>query len=308
MLKKLRQLGREAGTAAARAGTTAKSAATKAAAAVPRRAAVNPYETAQQAGQQLVETWGRHDIAVVLGSGWGDAVGELGELTQEMPVTELPGFAAPTVEGHSSSIASLSAGDKRVLLFRGRVHLYEGHSPHDVVHGVRVAQAAGCRAVILTNAAGGINPKNQPGSPVLISDHINLTGLSPLGGPAPPPPREVRFVDLTEAYSSRLRQLAKQVQPDIAEGVYAGLCGPHFETPAEIEMLARVGADMVGMSTVLECIAARHLDMEVLGVSLVTNLAAGLSGEPLDHEEVLSTGSQAGQKVGLLLRGVIDRL
>jgi len=252
--------------------------------------------------------WGQHDVAVVLGSGWGDATEALGDMLQEMPVANLPGFVAPTVEGHGASVASLAAGAKRVLLFRGRVHLYEGNSAHDVVHGVRVAEAAGCGVVILTNAAGGINPANPPGSPVLISDHLNLTGLSPLSGPAPPPPRNVRFVDLTEAYSARLRELARQVDPQVAEGVYAGLGGPHFETPAEIRMLATMHADLVGMSTVLECIAARHLGMEVMGVSLVTNLAAGLSGQPLDHEEVLSTGSQSGAKVGSLLRGVIDRL
>jgi len=268
----------------------------------------NPYLIAKGVGAQLADMWGRHDVAVVLGSGWGDAVAALGEMRQEVPAANLPGFAAPTVEGHGGSLASLAAGDKRVLLFKGRVHLYEGHSPHAVVHGIRVAEAAGCGAVILTNAAGGLNPANPPGSPVLISDHINMTGLSPLSGPPPLPPRNVRFVDLTEAYSLRLRDLARQVDPQVAEGVYAGLCGPHFETPAEIRMLATVGADMVGMSTVLECIAARHLGMEVLGVSLVTNLAAGLSGQPLDHEEVLSTGSEAGGRVGSLLRGVIDRL
>lgn len=273
-----------------------------------RSSLANPYYLAKGVGAQLADMWGRHDVAVVLGSGWGDAIETLGDITQEMPVANLPGFVAPTVEGHGASVASLAAGERQVLLFRGRVHLYEGNSAHDVVHGVRVAEAAGCRVVILTNAAGGINPANPAGSPVLISDHLNLTGFSPLGGPAPPPPRNVRFVDLTEAYSLRLRELARQVDPQVAEGVYAGLGGPHFETPAEIRMLATMGADLVGMSTVLECIAARHLGMEVMGVSLVTNLAAGLSGQPLDHEEVLSTGSESGAKVGSLLRGVIDRL
>ena len=268
----------------------------------------DPYLLAQDSGAQLVDLWGRHDVAVVLGSGWGNAIPKLGDTLHEVPAGELPGFITPAVESHGSTIASLAAGDKRVLLFKGRVHLYEGYSPHDVVHGVRVAAAAGCEVVILTNAAGGINPNNPEGTPVLIADHINLTGMSPLSGPAPPPPRDVRFVDLTEAYSPRLRELARQVEPSLAEGVYAGLVGPHFETPAEIRMLAGMGADLVGMSTVLECIAARHVGLEVLGVSLVTNLAAGMSGQPLDHVEVFTTGNQAGAKMGTLLRGIIDRL
>ena len=273
-----------------------------------RRRQADPYFVARGAGGQLADMWGQHDAAVVLGSGWGEAADALGEIVEEMPAATLPGFMAPTVEGHGGSIASVLAGERRVLLFRGRVHLYEGHSPHDVVHGVRVAEAAGCKSVILTNAAGGINSSYHPGLPVLLTDHINLTGLSPLSGPAPPPPRSVRFVDLTEAYSPRLREIAKEVDPEVGEGVYAGLQGPHYETPAEIRMLMAMGADLVGMSTVLECIAARHLGMEVLGVSLVTNVAAGLSDDPLDHEEVLAAGQDAGSRVGALLRGVIDRL
>ena len=171
-----------------------------------------------------------------------------------------------------------------------------------------MAAAAGCETLILTNAAGGLRPELGVGTPVVLSDHINMTGMSPLTGPTPPPPRAVRFVDLTDAYSPRLRQIAKGVDPDVAEGIYVGLCGPHFETPAEIRMFAQMGAHVVGMSTVLECIAARHMGMEVMGVSLVTNPAAGVSDEPLDHEEVLEAGRQADKRVGTLLRGVIDGL
>ncbi|MGH3433585.1 MAG: purine-nucleoside phosphorylase, partial [Thermocrispum sp.] len=168
-----------------------------------------------------------------------------------------------------------------------------------VVHGVRTAAAAGARAVLLTNAAGGLRDGFGVGQPVLISDHLNLTGLSPLVG--------ANFVDLTDLYSPRLRAVAQEIDPTLAEGVYAGMVGPHFETPAEIRMLRTLGADLVGMSTVLEAIQARALGLEVFGLSLVSNLAAGLSGQPLNHQEVLDAGRASADRMGSLLRELMTR-
>jgi len=195
-----------------------------------------------------------------------------------------------------------------VLVYLGRTHLYEGHTVEAVVHGVRTAAAAGCKVIVLTNASGGINMAYQVGQPVLISDHINLTGRSPLTGPEPPAGFASRFVDLTDLYAARLRALARQTDPDLAAGVYAALHGPHYETPAEIRMLKGMGSDMVGMSTALEAIAARHRGMEVLGISLVTNPAAGLSGAALDHAEVLAAGKQSAARVGALLAEIIPHV
>ncbi len=198
--------------------------------------------------------------------------------------------------GHTPTVRSVSAGPLRVLVFLGRVHLYEGLPPATVVHGVRTAISAGARVVVLTNAAGGIRSGLTVGEPVLISDHLNLTGKSPLTGPAPSVGQ--RFVDLTDLYSPRLRALAREADASLAEGVYAMLPGPHYETPAEITMLGRLGADLVGMSTGLEAIAARQLGAEVLGISLVTNLAAGLAGRGLSHAEVVEGRPGLGQPDG----------
>jgi purine-nucleoside phosphorylase len=200
------------------------------------------------------------------------------------------------------------AGERRVLLFLGRVHLYEGHQPGTVVHAVRASVEAGCRTVILTNAAGGIRADYRVGQPVLISDHINLTGRSPLSGPMPPEGYPGRFTDLTDLYSARLRALAREADPTLAEGVYAALPGPHYETPAEIRMLRTAGADLVGMSTALEAIAARHLGADVLAISLVTNPAAGLSAAPLDHGEVVRAATASAARIGQLLAGLLSRL
>jgi purine-nucleoside phosphorylase len=252
---------------------------------------------------------------VVLGSGWAPAAGALGTTVAEVPLDALGGFPPPTVGGHSPAARSVRAGDVRALVFLGRVHLYEGHDPATVVHGVRTAVAAGCRVVVLTNAAGGIRAGYQVGQPVLICDHLNLTGRSPLGGPPPPEGYPPRFTDLTDLYSPRLRTLAGGggaaggaggAGEGLAEGVYAALPGPHYETPAEIRMLRTLGADLVGMSTVLEAIAGRAEGLEVLGVSLVTNLAAGMTGEPLNHEEVLAAGRAAATRMGTLLGTVIE--
>ncbi len=241
-----------------------------------------------------------HDVAVVLGSGWAPAVDALGTPTATVPMAELPGFSAPTAAGHGGRILSIPVGERRVLVLLGRIHAYEGHELSAVVHPVRTACAAGVRTVVLTNAAGGLRPEYRVGQPVLISDHLNLTARSPLIG--------AQFVDLVDAYSPALRALAREVDPTLAEGVYAGLPGPHYETPAEIRMLRTLGADLVGMSTVHETIAARAAGAAVLGLSLVTNLAAGMTGEPLSHDEVLAAGRSSATAMGALLAAVIARL
>ncbi|MGH3913049.1 MAG: purine-nucleoside phosphorylase [Pseudonocardiaceae bacterium] len=241
-----------------------------------------------------------HDIAVVLGSGWRPAADVLTGPTVEIPFSELPGFAVPEVPGHAGAVRSVELAGRRVLVLLGRTHGYEGHPTAQVVHGVRTACAAGVRVVVLTNAAGGIARGLQIGQPVLICDHLNLTGCSPLVGP--------RFVDLTDVYSPRLRTLARELDPSLVEGIYAGLPGPHFETPAEIRMLRTLGADLVGMSTVLEAIAARAEDVEVLGISLVTNLAAGLAAAPLDHREMMAAGLAAAERMGVLLGKLVSRI
>jgi purine-nucleoside phosphorylase len=257
--------------------------------------------TVQAAADLLAERTGRdaHDVAIVLGSGWVPAIDVLGTPAAELLVTDLPGFLPPAVEGHAGRIRSLTVGSNRVLAFLGRTHAYEGRGVDAVVHGVRVAAAAGCRTIILTNACGGLRADLAVGDPVLIRDHLNLTWRTPLVGP--------RFVDLTDLYSARLRALVHAIDPSIAEGVYAMFPGPQYETPAEVRMAGVLGADLVGMSTVLEAIAAHAEGCEVLGISLVTNLAAGL-GEPLDHEEVLAAGLAAANRMGTLLSQVIPQL
>ena len=267
----------------------------------------DPYQAAQASAARLAELSGvpRHDVAVVLGSGWAPAADALGIAGAEIPLAELGGFPPPTVGGHSPAVRSVLAGDVRALVFLGRVHLYEGHDPATVVHGVRTAVAAGCQVVVLTNAAGGIRAGYQVGQPVLIADHLNLTGRSPLGGSPPPEGYPSRFTDLTGLYSARLRTLAAGADAGLAEGVYAALPGPHYETPAEIRMLRTLGADLVGMSTVLEAIAARHLGAEVLGISLVSNLAAGLAPHGLDPLEVVAAGQAAAGRMGSLLAGLL---
>jgi purine-nucleoside phosphorylase len=241
-----------------------------------------------------------HDVALVMGSGWLPAVDALGEPTAELSTTDLPGFAPPAVEGHAGRIRSVRCGDRNLLVFMGRTHFYEGLGVRAVVHGVRTAAAAGCRVAVLTNGCGGLNESWQPGTPVLISDHINLTATSPIEG--------ANFVDLTDLYSSRLRALCREVDPSLDEGVYVQFPGPHYETPAEIRMVRAIGGDLVGMSTALEAVAAREAGLEVLGISLVTNLAAGITGEPLNHEEVLAAGRSAATRMGRLLGAIVPAL
>ncbi|MCH1866365.1 purine-nucleoside phosphorylase [Nocardioides sp. CFH 31398] len=259
-------------------------------------------QQAQAAATALAEATGveRHDVAVVLGSGWLPAVDLLGETVTELRTTDLPGFAPPAVEGHAGTVRSVRAGDSRLLVFAGRTHLYEGLGTAPVVHGVRTAAAAGCRAVVLTNGCGGLKEHWAPGTPVLISDHLNLTATSPLEG--------ATFIDLTDLYAARLRALCQEVDPSLEEGVYAQFPGPHYETPAEVRMVKALGGDLVGMSTTLEAIAAREAGMEVLGISLVTNLAAGISDAPLDHAEVLEAGRAAAGRMGDLLARIVPRI
>ncbi|GAA3539685.1 purine-nucleoside phosphorylase [Amycolatopsis ultiminotia] len=241
----------------------------------------------------------RHDIAVVLGSGWRPAADVIGSAEAEIPFGDLPGFTAPGAVGHGGTVRSLRIGDKHALVLLGRTHFYEGKGIDPVVQNVRTAAAAGARTVLLTNAAGGLRHGMHVGQPVLLSDHLNLTARSPIVG--------ANFVDLTDLYSARLRELAREIDGSLEEGVYAGLPGPHFETPAEIRMLRTLGADLVGMSTVLEAIAARAAGLEVFGLSLVTNLAAGMTGEPLNHEEVLEAGRQSATRMGSLLKDLVAR-
>ncbi|MEY2989467.1 MAG: purine-nucleoside phosphorylase [Candidatus Nanopelagicales bacterium] len=259
-------------------------------------------QAAQQAAATLrgLTTIQHHDVAVVLGSGWVPAAELLGSTTVEFPVTDLPGFAPPAVEGHAGRFRSIDADGTRVLAFLGRTHLYEERGVDAVTHAVRTAHFAGCSTIILTNGCGGLDAAWSPGTPVLIRDHINLTGTSPLHGP--------HFVDLTNLYSERLRERCKEIEPSLPEGVYCQFRGPMYETPAEIGMVKAIGGSLVGMSTALEAIVARSLGMEVLGLSLVTNAAAGMTGEPLNHEEVLAAGQAAATRMGDLLARVIRSL
>ena len=251
---------------------------------------------------------GRRDwqVAVVLGSGLSDLAEDLvgGET---IPFDRIEGMPASGVAGHRGALFAGEVGSTPTLVFAGRAHLYEGHDPQLVTYPVRAAIGAGCSIVVLTNAAGGIRPGLEIGAPCLISDHLNLTGTTPLFGPNDDTVGP-RFLDLSEVYSERLRTLAHEVDPELQEGVYAGLLGPTYETPAEVKMLQTIGADLVGMSTVHEAIAARYLGAEVLGISVVSNLAAGIGETPLDHSEVAAAGKRATARLTTLLRGVIERL
>lgn len=268
----------------------------------------DPFDVARLAAEVIARRTGveKHDVALVLGSGWGGAADLLGETVAELASHEVPGFSRPAVAGHVGTLRSVRiAGDgdrpdRHALVLGSRTHLYEGRGVRRVVHGVRTAAATGASTVVLTNGCGGLNLAWGPGTPVLISDHLNLTATSPLEG--------ATFVDLTDLYSARLRAVAREVDASLDEGVYVQFPGPHYETPAEVTMAGRLGGDLVGMSTSLEAIAARHAGLEVLGISLVTNLAAGISPEPLDHAEVLAAGRAAGPRISALLAEVVRRL
>jgi purine-nucleoside phosphorylase len=267
-------------------------------------AGTNPFDVAAEAAAYIADKTGvpKHDIALVLGSGWGGAAEKIGTVTAEIPTDEIPGFGKPAVEGHVGTTRSIRVEHEdgrvsNVLVLGSRTHYYEGKGVRHVAHGMRTAAAAGCKVAILTNGCGGLHSAWRPGQVVLIKDIINLTGASPLEGPT--------FVDLTGLFSQRLRDIAKQVDPSLPDGVYAQFHGPNYETPAEVRMAGIVGADLVGMSTGLEAIAARHCGMEILGMSLVTNLAAGVSPYPLSHEEVLEAGAAAGPRISDLLAKIV---
>ena len=264
----------------------------------------DPFDVAKAAATVIAERSGAptHDVALVLGSGWGQTADLIGPTVATVENADVPGFHAAAVAGHRGSMRSVAIGDtgRRALVYGTRTHFYEGRGVRSVVHAVRTASEAGCSTIVLTNGCGGLNPAWGPGTPVLISDHINLTGASPLEGPT--------FVDLTDLYSARLRALVREVDPTLDEGIYVQFRGPHYETPAEVQMAKRIGGDLVGMSTALDAIAARHVGMEVLGISLVTNLAAGISDQPLSHQEVIEAGQAAAERCGRLLADVVQRV
>jgi len=265
--------------------------------------AADPFAIAAQAAADIAEKTGveRHDIALTLGSGWAKAADLIGETTATIPATEITGFSKPALEGHVGTLRSvLLPSGKRALIIGARTHYYESHGVRRVVHSVRTAAATGASVMILTNGAGGIRETWTPGTPVLISDHINLTADSPLEG--------ATFVDLTDLYSLRLRNLAREIEPALDEGVYTQFRGPHYETPAEVQMAKAIGGHIVGMSTALEAIAARQAGMEILGMSLITNLAAGIQKTPLSHEEVIEAGKNAESTISGLLARIVAAL
>ena len=264
----------------------------------------DPYPLARDAAAAIAEASGvgSHDVALVLGSGWAGAADLLGETVWQAPATTIPGFRAPAVAGHVGTLRSVKVegSGARALVLGARTHYYEGAGVDPVVHGVRAAAAAGCRTIVLTNGCGGIDPSWEPGTPVLIADQINHTGATPLRG--------ATFVDMTDVYTPSLRDIAREVDPDLPEGVYMQFHGPAYETPAEVRMARTIGATLVGMSTALEAIAAREAGLDVLGISLVTNLAAGISPTPLSHEEVLQAGREAGPRISRLLAETVRRI
>jgi purine-nucleoside phosphorylase len=265
--------------------------------------AADPFEIAAAAAADIARLTGvdRHDIALTLGSGWGRAAELIGETTAAFPATEVTGFSRPALEGHVGTLRSVvTPRGRRVLVIGARTHFYEGHGVRRVVHSVRTAAATGAKTMVLTNGAGGIKHTWRPGQPVLISDHINLTGASPLEG--------ATFIDLTDLYSTRLRDVARSVDPSLDEGVYCQFRGPQYETPAEVHMAKTIGGHIVGMSTALEAIAARQAGMEILGFSLITNMAAGIQTTPLSHQEVIEAGREAEPVISSLLARVIGAL
>ncbi|MEV8358372.1 purine-nucleoside phosphorylase [Microbacterium sp. NPDC076895] len=263
----------------------------------------DPFEVARTAASDIARLTGveHHDIALTLGSGWGKAADLIGETVATIAATDVTGFSKPALEGHVGSLRSIrTPKGKHVLVIGARTHYYEGHGPRRVVHSVRTAAATGAKTMVLTNGAGGIKPSWKPGQPVLISDHINLTGASPLEG--------ATFIDLTDLYSLRLRDVARMVDPTLDEGVYCQFRGPQYETPAEVRMAKTIGGHIVGMSTALEAIAARQAGMEILGFSLITNMAAGIQTTPLSHQEVIEAGKEAEPVISALLARVIGEL
>jgi purine-nucleoside phosphorylase len=269
------------------------------------------YDRAQRAAQFIRERVKLEpSIAIILGSGLGAFAGDLAEV-RAVPYTEIPGFARATVEGHAGQLVVGKAGDTPVAAMQGRFHFYEGYAMEDVTFPIRVLKVLGVNTLILTNAAGSLNTEFTPGSLMVISDHINLMGANPLIGPnderfGP------RFPDLSATYDPVLQNMviseAKDIGLDMRRGVYASLSGPSYETPAEIHMVRTLGADAVGMSTVPEAIVARHMDMQVIGISCITNLAAGVSDRPVDHSQVIATGEKVRAQFTELLRRIVAKV
>ena len=270
------------------------------------------YEKLQEAARTIAELSGRdrHEAALVLGSGLGDYAAALPDAVA-IPYTEIPHFPTPKVEGHSGTLYSIDVGGKGALVFSGRVHFYEGWELFDVVFGVRSAALAGCHSFLLTNASGGVSRGLSVGDLVALADHINLTGRNPLIG-TNDDRLGTRFPDVSDAYSGELRHLMKlsfeDAEVPYKEGVYTWFTGPSYETPAEIEMVRRTGGDLVGMSTVPEAVALAHMGRRVGAISLVTNLAAGTSDEPVTHEEVQEAAALAKAKFTLLIDSLLPRL
>jgi purine-nucleoside phosphorylase len=256
-----------------------------------------PFEQAREAAAYVADRTGRaaYDALLVLGSGWAPAVRTWGEPQARLLQVDVPHFRAPVADGHRGELLSFDLDGVVVLVQSGRTHLYEGHGPRPVVHGVRTAAALGARLAVLTNANGSLRPEWEVGRPVLISDHLNLTGASPVEGAG--------FLDLTDAWSPRLRAIARRLDPALAEGVYAQLSGPHYNTAAEAEWMRRVGADLVGMSTVPEAIAARECSMEVAGFSTVTAIEG--RGDVTDPAEVVAAAEQTAGRLGPLLAALL---
>jgi purine-nucleoside phosphorylase len=259
----------------------------------------DPYRLADSAAAYLREHgWPDHQVTVTLGSGWQGAADALGTADRTIPMHEVPGFVDPVAEGHGSEIRSYDVRGCPVLAYLGRTHLYEGHGPGTIVHGTRVAAALGCTTAVLTNANGSLRSDWPLGTVVVVRDHLNLTGTSPIVG--------ARFVDLTDAYAADLRRIVRHVDPTPLEGVYAMVRGPHYETRAEGIAMARVGADVVGMSTALETIAAREAGMRVLALSVVT--AVDGAGTTIDPGEVVRIAAAAASRCGDTIAAVIARL
>jgi len=273
--------------------------------------AFSQFDLAESAAHFLLtETKLRPAVGLVLGSGLGGFADALTDRTS-IPYSRIPSFPRSTAIGHAGQMVIGMAGAVPVAVMQGRVHLYEGYTPEQVVFPTRVLGSMGIRSIVFTNAAGGINLDYQQGALVLIRDHINLQGKNPLVGPNDErfPPR---FPDMTHAYSVGYRRMAQEVADRLGlklhEGVYAGLLGPNFETPAEIHYLRTIGADLVGMSTVPEVLAARHMGIQVLAISCVTNMAAGILDQPITHEEVLETGLRVRGMLESLLRAVLPKI
>jgi purine-nucleoside phosphorylase len=237
------------------------------------------------------------DAMVVLGSGWTGAVDTLGSADIEFDAADLPGFHAPTAEGHSPKVRSMWVGEKRVVVFMGRIHVYEGYEAIQTAHAVRTGVAAGARTVVLTGSAGSLRADIAPGQPVVIRDHINLTCASPLKGPS--------FVDLSETYSARLRQIVHDADATLAEGVYVTTVGPQLQTPAELQVLGQSGGDLVGRSIALEAIAAVEMGAEVLGLAMVSNDALGAVFHPFEAERALEIVEQRAPRLGSLINRVL---